>query len=295
MRKAITFTSAGVPCAGYFYRPEGKAPAPGIVMSHGFSAVKEMGLEAFAERFCAAGFAVLLFDYRCLGESGGAERGRIIPVEQHDDLRAAIGWISAQDGVDATRIGVWGTSYSGAHALFVGAFDPRIKAIVAQAPAIDVAGSFASLMGREGFAGVLGMLADDHARRNAGQASAPIPIVAPAGEPCVFPTPDSYAWFMESSPGTRAINRTTLESVARAAEYNSAIAIELIAPKPLLVIAGEKDSLIPIQQVRDAVARAGEPKRLEIHSCGHFDFYPGRAFHDRAAKAATEWFVQHLR
>ena len=65
-------------------------------------------------------------------------------------------------------------------------------------------------------------------------------------------------------------------------------------PGPLLVIAGETDALIPIQQVREAMARAGEPKRLEVHPCGHFDFYPGQPFHDRAAQAATAWFEQHL-
>jgi predicted alpha/beta hydrolase len=41
-------------------------------MGHGLSGVKEMDLPRFAERFCDAGFAVLLFDYRGFGESGSA-------------------------------------------------------------------------------------------------------------------------------------------------------------------------------------------------------------------------------
>lgn len=292
MRSKISFKSDGLTCRGYFYRPETKADAPAIVMSHGFSAVKEMGLEPFAERFAAAGFAVLLFDYRFLGESDGDERGRIVPQKQHDDIRSALSWLTQQKGVDANRIGLWGSSYSGGHALFVGALDPRVKAIAVQAPAIDVAQSLIHLAGREGFAGYLSLLAEHHANRNAGKPSARLPIVAAEGV-SVFPTPDSFAWFTANATKGWE-NSTTFESVARMAEYTPAALIGLIAPKPLLIIAGETDSLIPIAQTRDAFARAGEPKRLDVLPGGHFDFYPGQRFHEHAVRAATEWFAEYL-
>ena len=48
-----------------------RAPAPCVVMASGFSCVRDQGLDAFAERFAAAGLAVLAFDYRGFGESGG--------------------------------------------------------------------------------------------------------------------------------------------------------------------------------------------------------------------------------
>ena len=105
MREDVSFESGGLTCRGWYYPPaNGHAPAPAIVMTHGFSAVKEQGLAGFAERFAAAGFAVLAFDCRYLGASGGAERGRIIPQEQHDDLRAALTWMSSRPGVDPQRI-----------------------------------------------------------------------------------------------------------------------------------------------------------------------------------------------
>ncbi len=292
MRSDVSFTSSGTVCRGWFYLPDMRGDAPGIVMSHGFSATRGMGLEAFAERFCAAGFAVLLFDYRHLGASDGNERGRIIPQEQHDDLRSAIGWLSQQRGVDTARIGLWGSSYSGGHCFFVGALDPRVKAIAVQAPAVEVARSLIHLAGREGFNGYLGLLAEDHAARNRGEPGARIPVVAQEGV-SVFPTPDSYEWFTKAG-GPGWMNSTTFESVARMAEYTPAALIDLISPRPLLVIAGETDSLIPLAQVRAAFARAGEPKRLDVHPCGHFDFYPGQPFHEQAAKAATDWFVKHL-
>jgi uncharacterized protein len=301
MRKDIAFTSGGLTIRGWFYEPpadpskSGAGKAPAIVMSHGFSAVKEQGIAGFAEAFNAAGFAVVLIDYRHLGSSDGAERGRIIPQEQHDDLRAALGWIAAQPGVDPDRIGLWGTSYSGGHALFVGAYDPRVKVVVAQAPALDVTRSLIMMAGRGGFDAYLGLLAADHAARNAGQPSARIAVVTPPEKPSVLGSPDSYAWF--TSFGDRAPTwepMTTLESLSRMAEYNPASVIDLIAPKPLLLLAATADSLIPIEQARAAMARAGEPKKFIEIDCGHYDFYEGRPQYHRAVEEATNWFSKHL-
>jgi len=297
MRSDVSFTSHGAVCRGWFYRPEGApASAPAILMSHGFSAVKEQGLDGFARAFCAAGFVVLAFDYRFLGASDGSPRGRIVPQEQHDDNRAALVWLSAQPGVDPARIGIWGSSYSGGHALFLGAMDPRIKVIVAQVPAIHTAQSLIAMAGREGFNGYLDLLAQDHAARNAGEPGGEIPVVAPPGEPSVLATPDSWAWFSTSGAkdAPNWLNRTSLESVARLAEYWPAAFIDLISPKPLLIQAARNDTLIPINQVRGAFARAGEPKKLVEYDGGHFDLYPGERCHQPALAEAVGWFKAHL-
>ena len=297
MRTDIYFQSHGVTCRGWFYTPDG-APeaAPAILMSHGFSAVKEQGLDGFARGFRDAGFAVLAFDYRFLGASDGTPRGRIIPQEQHDDNRAALAWLSRQAGVDPRRIGIWGSSYSGGHALFMGAMDPRIKVVVAQVPAIHTAQSLIAMAGREGFDGYLALLAQDHDARNAGQPGGEIAVVAPPGEPSVLATPDSHAWFMNSGAkdAPNWLNRTSLESVARLAEYWPAAFIDLISPRPLLIQAASRDTLIPIEQVRAAFARAGEPKKLVEFAGGHFDLYPGEPFHEPALANAVDWFKTYL-
>ena len=181
MRQDVEFTSAGLTLRGWLYRPDGAAAnRPAVVMSHGFSAVKEQGLASYAERFVAEGLVVLVFDHRHLGASDGNARPHCAE-EQHDDTRSALDWITQQAGVDVDRIGLWGSSYSGGHAVFLGAFDPRVKAIVAQVPGLDVIDVLITLAGREAFLGYLSALVDDHVRRNAGEPSAPIPVVAPAG------------------------------------------------------------------------------------------------------------------
>ena len=87
--------------AGWLYVPddlEGRAPA--IVMANAISAIKEITLPGYAERFCAAGFVVLVFDYRNYGSSDGTPRNHLDPHEQQQDVRNAITWLRAQPEVD---------------------------------------------------------------------------------------------------------------------------------------------------------------------------------------------------
>jgi len=253
-----------------------------------------MGLPAFAERFRDAGFAVLVFDYRFLGASDGEDRGRIVPQEQHDDLRAAIGFAATLPGIDASRIGLWGTSYSGGHALFVGALDPRVKVIVAQVPALAVARSLIGFVGSEGFAAYLAMFTDDFVGRNAGAAGGWVPIVAPEGSLACSRAPRrGLVRHLRAGAESRWVNHTSLESIARMAEYLPAAFIDLAA-KPLLLLAAEHDGIIPVEQVHEVFARAPGPKDLEVYPCGHFGLYPGRPFHGAAADRARDWFLRYL-
>ena len=74
-REDLTFPSGEDTCAAWLYRPDGaEGPVPCIVMAHGFTATREDRLPAYAERFAAAGMAVLLFDYRHFGDSTGEPR-----------------------------------------------------------------------------------------------------------------------------------------------------------------------------------------------------------------------------
>jgi fermentation-respiration switch protein FrsA (DUF1100 family) len=299
MRRDVVFESKGLACRGWLYVPDGLAEgerAPTIVMAHGFSAVKEMFLPAFAERFVAAGFVVLVFDYRCLGESEGEPRGQIFPHDQHEDYRNAISWAAGQPEVDPQRIGVWGTSFSGGHVMNLAAFDRRIRALVAQVPMISGWKSTVRTAGKPALQGMLGMLAADRASRYAtGQVNS-MKVIAPPGEPCILSTPDAYEWFQKGADKLAPtwINAVTLESLERMIEYDPTNSIELIAPTPLLIVAAEQDALIPIDSVREAFGRAGDPKDLVVLPCGHFEVYDTEPWFDRACGAALDWFKSHL-
>lgn len=296
MRQDITFMSQGLRCSGWLYIPDNLAPkenAPAIIMAHGFSCVKEMYLSNFAERFADAGFVTLAFDYRYFGVSEGEPRGQFFGLEQQEDYRNAITWISDHPQVDPQRIGIWGYSYGGGVVLYVGMFDKRVKAIVALNPTAmnyDVRHRFNPE--RWDQLGEL-VLKDRIERYRTGKINY-IKVVAPEGEPCVLSMPGAYEWFMEASkiaPNWR--NQITMESLEKYREFDPISLIHLIAPTPLLMIAAEYDKLIPLNIPVSAYELAPEPKSLKILPCGHFDVLT-EPWVVEAAGAAIDWFKAHL-
>jgi uncharacterized protein len=297
MRKDIEFkTENGVTLRGWHYVPDGRqGKAPTIVMAHGFSAVKEMYLDRFAEAFAAAGLACVVFDNRNFGASDGEPRQEIDPWQQVRDYRDAITYAETLEETDPARIGVWGSSYSGGHVLVVGAIDRRVKCVVAQVPLASGHGNAQRLIRADYLAGVQGMFAEDRRARMAGKTPAMIPVVAqdPAS-PSALPTPDSWVWFTETGR-TRAPswkNAVTLRSVEMFTEYEPGSYVSFISPTPLLMVVALGDVLTVAELALAAYERALEPKRLVTLQGGHFDAYI-KDF-EASSKPTVEWFTRHL-
>lgn len=294
-RRDIEFDAEGVTLRGWFYPADGAAgTAPTIVMAHGFSAVKEMYLDAFAEVFAAAGLNALVFDNRNFGASDGQPRQEIDPWMQVRDYRHAITYAGTLAESDQ-RIGVWGTSYSGGHVLVVAAVDRRVKAVACQVPMVSGHDNVRALVRADLIAGLQEAFNADRAARFAGDPPAMIPVVAedPAS-PSVLPTRDSWEWFSETAK-TRAVawrNEVTLRSVEMFAEYEPITYLPYISPTPLLMLPAVGDHLTPCDLAVAAYERAREPKKLIILPGGHFDAYV--AGFDRSSGAARDWFVEHL-
>jgi fermentation-respiration switch protein FrsA (DUF1100 family) len=297
MRRDIAFkTSDGLTLRGWFYAAEGaNGTAPTIVMCHGYSAVKENYLDTFAEVFAAAGLAALVYDNRCLGESDGEPRQEIDPWAQVNDFRDAITFAQSLPEVDANRIGIWGSSYSGAHVLVVGAVDRRVKCVVSQVPLISGHRNARRLIRADMIAAVQGMCAADRADRYAGKAPQMIAVVSndPA-VPCALPTPDSYEWFTETAklraPNWR--NEVTLKSIEMFLDYEPGAYLEFISPTPAKLILAAGDHLTVVDEALAAYNRMLEPKSLTLLSGGHFDAYV-KDF-EASSGAARDWFVEHL-
>src|SRR5260370_18087075 len=99
-RRDVAFDAEGVTLRGWFYTAEGaSAPGAAVVMAHGFSAVKEMYLDSFAEVFAAAGLNVLVFDNRGFAASYGTPRQEVDPWAQVPDYPHAITYMSTLPGV----------------------------------------------------------------------------------------------------------------------------------------------------------------------------------------------------
>src|ERR1700749_445991 len=137
-RRDVEFDAEGTVLRGWVYPgADATGAAATGVMAHGFSAVKEMYLDSFAGVFAAAGLNALVYDNRNFGASDGEPRQEIDSIAQLRDYRHAITYATTREDVDADRIGIWGSSYSGAHVLVVGAIDRRVKCVVSQVPLIS--------------------------------------------------------------------------------------------------------------------------------------------------------------
>jgi fermentation-respiration switch protein FrsA (DUF1100 family) len=294
MRRDIAFDADGTTLRGWLYLPDGAvAPVPTAVMAHGFTAVKEQGLDRYAEVFAAAGLGALVFDHRNFGASDGTPRQELDGVTQARDYRHAVTFARTLPEVDRDRIGVWGTSYSAGSALVVGAADRRVRCVVAQAPTIS---GFENARRRTRPDLVGSLLARFDADREAhfrGEPLATVPVVAEDPlEPCALAGRDAWEWFQTTGAGTAWRNEVTLRSLEWAREWEPGSAVERISPTPLLVLVAMHDTLTPTDLALAAYARALEPKRLVLVQGGHFA--PYSAQFGLTSVAARDWFVMHL-
>ncbi|MDT7633430.1 MAG: uncharacterized protein QOI50_5360, partial [Pseudonocardiales bacterium] len=276
-RRDIEFNAEGVTLRGWFYPADGATgTAPTIVMAHGYSAVKEMYLDRYAEHFAAGGLNALVFDNRNFGASDGEPRQEIDPWAQVRDYRHAITYATTLPETDGNRIGVWGSSYSGGHVLVVAAIDRRVKAVVSQVPLVSGHDNLRALVRADFLDGFREMFDADRLARFQGDPPAMVPVVAEDPlAPSALPTPDSWQWFTETGK-TRAPswkNEVTLRSVEMLAEYEPASYIAHIAPTPLLMLPARNDVLTPTELAIGAYEKAREPKKLQLLPGGHFDAY----------------------
>jgi len=287
----------GTVLRGWRYLPDAassEAPVPGVVMAHGFSAVKEMGLEQMADACAAAGFAVLAYDHRNLGASDGEPRQEIDIWAQARDYRVAFDRLAAEPAVDAARIALWGSSYSGGEVLVVGAADRRVAAVVAQVP----------------FAGMSVEYTDDQLtawtvlrdallsgeRGAPAEPYGPVPVVTETeGGAAFLGQAESWRWFSERGdrPGSTWRNECTVRNDGGPVLFDPGLAVAHVAPTPLLLIVATDDRLAPTDIALAAFARAGEPKELVVEAGDHFVPYDGAAF-ARCRDATIAFLRRHL-
>lgn len=96
-----------------------------------------MMLSQYEQHLAAAGIATLAFDYRHTGASAGMPRQRISMRRHRADVHAALDYLRARDDIDASRIGLWGTSLGAMHTLCVAADRHDLAAVVVQCPIVS--------------------------------------------------------------------------------------------------------------------------------------------------------------
>jgi dipeptidyl aminopeptidase/acylaminoacyl peptidase len=134
----VEFFSEGERVSALWRTPDDPAPKlRAIVQGPGWLGLKDAKLYVrYHEALVAAGYGVLVIDYRGFGDSGGAKE--LSPRVQLEDLKNAVTYLTTRDDVDADAIGVFGTGGTGGgNAVLLADADPRIRAAVSQVPVAD--------------------------------------------------------------------------------------------------------------------------------------------------------------
>ncbi|MEU7341349.1 MULTISPECIES: alpha/beta hydrolase [unclassified Streptomyces] len=302
MKSNVTFLSNGLKVAGHLYLPDehtrGRRPA--VVVSHPFGGVKEQTAGLYAERLAAEGFVALAFDASYQGESEGEPRFLENPFARAEDIKSAVTFLTTRAEVDTERIGALGICASGGYVPYAAQTEHRIRAVA------TVSGADMGALFREGLGGgqsedVIRQMLDQAGKdrtAEAGGAEPRLERVVPETEADAEGWPTLYQEGRDYYRTPRAQhpnspNRYLARSVDQIAQYSSYDLVHLIAPRPLLMIAGTEADTAYFS--RRAIEKANEPKELFwIDGATHIDLYDHEDHVPTVVAKLASFFGEHL-
>ncbi len=296
----VEFESQGALLRGRLYRRVEPGPSPVVVMAHGTSATITMTADRYAEVFQEAGFAVLLYDHRNFGRSGGEPRQEINPWAQTRGYLDAMTYVETLPDINGDAIALWGDSFSAAEVMVAGAVDDRPAAIVAQIPAIgpklpppDPDDTLFTLMAD--------VLRDGDIGGGPGETTGPLPVVSAdqLGTPSLLTPIQAFRWFIDygGRHGTGWENRATRVLPATPCPFHAGIAAPHVSAPLLMMVAPEDEMPGANPDIsRAAFATVPGPKELIEIDGGHFGLlhHPSALF-DRASRAQSDFLRRTLR
>lgn len=278
-RSDISFTSRGERIGAWRYAPQSDAfrterGHPMVVMAHGLSMTRDGGLQPFAEAFAAAGFGVLVFDYRHFGDSGGEPRELVSVTRQLQDWRAAVEFARGLDEVDPDRLVLWGTSYSGGHVIDTASRDARIAAVISQVPNVDGLATLRFLIKQEPPRRLLwlaGAIIRDALRGLFRRKPFYVQSIGRDGERAAYVSTESFEQ-VEQIKGPAFKNRFAPRDFLRVPPYRPGRRIDRVRCR-ILLIGAERDKLTPNSAVQRAAAHGGDRVDFHTYPIGHFGAY----------------------
>jgi len=295
----VEFESQGAVLRGRLYRPPGTEDVPVVIMAHGTSATITMTTDRYAEVFREAGFAVLLYDHRNFGASGGEPRQEINPWVQVRGYCDAMTYLESVAGIDCDAIAIWGDSYSAAEVVVVGAVDDRPAAVVAQIPAIGARHAPPDPNGTL-FAALGDTVRGGSVHGGPQETTGPLPVVSAdqLNAPSLLTPIQAFRWFIEygGRHGSGWENRVTRVLPPTPCPFHAGIAAPYMFHPLLMLIAPDDEMPAADPEVsRAAFNSVPGPKELVEIDGGHFGLlhHPSVLF-DRASSAQREFLIRSL-
>jgi fermentation-respiration switch protein FrsA (DUF1100 family) len=202
--------------------------------------------------------------------------------------------VACRPEIDPERLALWGTSFSGGHVLHIARVDPRVRAVVAQVPAVGAWRYLAASASRH--------LIDERRRQllaiwsdiTPQGRSRTLPITAPAGTPS-FMGAAGHDWHVRmAAEHPTFINEMTTSSLPAIYLDDPVAFVESVSPTPVLMILASRDETTPSDVARAVYERLAEPKQLIMYDGDHYAIYDDPDIRDRTIAAAVAFLAHNL-
>ena len=282
----ISFQSKEAQLVGIVRLPEGIKPherRAAIIVLHGFGSNKNaenvLGPCAVLE---SLGYITLRFDFLGCGESDGI-RGHLLCMDQVHNTQDALSFLSHHPNVDPQNIGVIGSSFGAAVAVYTAAVDPRVAATISsggwghgerkfkgQHPTPEAWSAFTDMLQR----------GKEH-REKTGQS-----LMVPRMD--IVPIPKGLK--RQIVPGS--LQEFTAETAQSMFDFKAEEVVAQISPRPLLLLHSSVDSVTPTEQSLEMFKRAGKP--TDLHLFGDTDHFMLAEGNQRVWNIVKDWLAQYL-
>lgn len=262
---------------------------PAIVQGPGWLGLKDArDYVKGHQELTAAGFGVLIIDYRGFGDSEG-ERGLVVPAHQLTDLRAAVTYLTTRDDVDPEAIGAYATGGTGGgNVVLLAAVDERVRAVVSQVPVADGRDWLHRMRTEYEWIEFLAALEEDRRTRVRTGVST---MVHPRDE-IMVQTPERRATPFKKDVDGKIVEQVPLSVVDDLLTYRPLDAARDLRT-PLLVIAVDRDATTPTDHAVAIYDAARGPKKLLVQR--HTSHYAAYARYGRQIiPEIVQWFTEHL-
>jgi dipeptidyl aminopeptidase/acylaminoacyl peptidase len=299
MEEAVYFYSDGLKISAKIYIPDdyklGEKRAA-IVCIHGYSGRRDVYMPPFAKYLNSHGYIAMTFYHRGFGDSEGI-RTLNVPMEQVRDIMNATTFIQQRTEVDPEKIGLFGTSFGGATATYAGAIDQRVKCIVEVAGTGNGERSSRSKRTTWDWFKLMDELKEDRIRRvMKGEIKrVPYQTLNPMSHAIQERQTTKYA--PEQRYEGQYPEGYPLQSVDEQLTFKPESVVHLIAPRAILFIHTERDTMVPVEEARFMYAKAGEPKKIFIiPNMDHKEVYEeiNPEVFGIVMNETVQWYNEHL-